>query len=230
MKVSSNSIGISKGDFEHLIIDGNSTDGSFEHAQMLSKQSSTRLKKQSSKYLYGAFNDGINASKGKYIIFLYCGDVININKVFNLINKFENFDLIAASCSQKINNKIITYLRSDRQKLSVDSMSILHSSLIISREKYYAVGGFDTRLKISSDVDCVLKIIKISKKIKYVDDVIVYMEEYALSKTHYFKKLKEHSIIKFRHGGLFKALVHIPKKLILDYIIVPLKLTVKNNI
>ena len=217
-----NSIGLSDGEFEHIIVDGQSLDGSFEYAQELSNRPYTRVIKQTSKYIYGAFNDGLSASNGKYIIYLHCGDELNINVVMNLVKDLNGCDLIAASCSQKSGDQVFHYYRSGRKKISPASMSILQPSLIIRRDKYNEVGGFDSSYKISADVDCVLKILKVSDNVCYVDDLVVHMEEFGLSKAHYFQKLREHTLIKFRHGPFYKALFHIPQKLFLDFILVPL--------
>ena len=195
-----NSIGHSNGEFEHIIVDGHSTDGSYEYAEELSDRPYTQVIKQTSKYIYGAFNDGLRAASGKYVIFLHCGDEINLETVMSLVKNSESYELIAASCSQNSAHEVKYYYRSERNKISVNSMSILHPSLIIQRDKYNEVGGFDEYFKISADVDCIFKILKISKKVRYVDDLVTHMEEFGFSQSHYFKKLREHTLIKYRHG------------------------------
>ena len=216
-----NSIGLSEGEFEHIIVDGLSTDGSFEYAQKFSERPFTRTIKQTSPFIYGAFNDGLDEAKGEYVIYLHCGDELNLKLAMSLVRNSAGCDFIAASCSQRSGDDILNYYRSERDKISVASMSILQPSLIVRRLKYNQVGGFDNSFRISADVDCILKILKVCDEVRYVDDLIVNMEEFGLSQTHYFKKLREHTLIKYRHGGLIQALNHIPKRLTLDYIVIP---------
>ena len=221
------SIGVSEGEFEHIIVDGHSTDGSFEYAQKFSARPFTRTIKQTSPSIYGAFNDGLYEAKGEHVIYLHCGDKLNLKLVMDLVRNFTDSDIIAASCSQKSGDDILNYYRSERDKISVASMSILQPSLIVRRSKYYQVGGFDNAFSISADVDCILKILKVSDKVSYVDDLIVNMEEFGISQKYYFKKLREHTIIKYRHGGLIQAFSYIPKRLALDYIVIPFWVIIK---
>lgn len=219
-------MGKSNGDFEHIIVDGNSADGSFEYALKLSKKPFTKAFKQTSKYIYGAFNDGLAQAKGEYVIFLHCGDILDLNIVLKLVKEYDD-DLIACSCSQKQGKKIVHYYRSKRDQISAASMSILQPSLLIKLKKYREVGGFDEKLKISADVDCVLKILKSNCKSRYVDDLVVHMEEFGASGSQYFTKLKDHTVIKYRHRNIFSAAAYIPIRLFRDFIIIPIWITVK---
>ena len=87
MVLCTNSVGISNGEFEHIIIDGNSTDGSYEYAEKLSERPHTKVLKQTSKYIYGAFNDALRVASDEKTLFglLHCGDEINIETVMKLI-------------------------------------------------------------------------------------------------------------------------------------------------
>ena len=58
------SIIIPNGEFEHIIVDGGSTDGSFEYAKEYSSNKDIQLLKQKSDGLYGAFNDGLKKPEG----------------------------------------------------------------------------------------------------------------------------------------------------------------------
>ena len=119
-----------------------------------------------------------------------------------MIKKYRNFDIIAASCSQNVADHEDIYLRSKRPKISKFSTSILHSSLIVKSSLYEKVNFFDESLIVSSDVDCVIKMIKAGAKIKYSDEIICHMEEFGLSNNQYLRKIIDHSIIKYRHVGL----------------------------
>jgi glycosyltransferase involved in cell wall biosynthesis len=230
LKLCANSIGVSTGEFEHIIVDGGSSDGSFEYAIQLASRPFTRVIKQRSNGIYGAFNDGLSVAEGYYIIYLHCGDELYLDAVINLVRAEDGCDVIAASCSQKIGDTVQTYLRSSRSKLSPASMSILQPSLIIRREKYYEVGGFDNFFRISADVDCVLKILNLGSDIRYSDEIVVHMEEFGLSKESYFRKLWEHTIIKFRHSSIFRSALHIPQKLFLDFLVIPVLMFFKRRL
>jgi putative colanic acid biosynthesis glycosyltransferase len=227
LKLSAESIGLSNGEFEHIIVDGNSTDGSYEYAIDLSSRSNTRVIKQRTHSIYGAFNEGLDESKGEYVIYLFCGDTMNIDTVKNLVKLYGQYDIIACSCTQRKDEGIKYYYRSERDEISVSSMSILLSSLIVKLDKYKIVSGYDDNFKISADVDCILKILKTACKIIYVDDIIVNMEEYGVSSDNYFKKIKEHTIIKYRHGSIVSAMIYIPKRLLFDFLIIPVWIQVK---
>lgn len=147
--------------------------------------------------------------------------------MLKLVKVNDDADLIACSCSQKHNNDIVYHYRSARDKISARSMSILQPSLIIKLKKYIEVGGFDSRLKVSADVDCVLKIIKTNCKVYYVDDLVVHMEEFGLSGSHYYRKLVDHTIIKYRHRNLLSAITYIPIRLFRDFFIIPIWIRVK---
>lgn len=221
------SIGLSDGEFEHIIVDGQSSDGSFEYAQTLSDRPFTRVINQTSKYIYGAFNDGLAAASGRYVIYLHCGDKLDINLVLGLVRESDDADLIAGSCSQKQGERVVYYYRSERDQISASSMSILQPSLIIKLKKYRDVGGFDANLKVSADVDCVLKILKTGCKVHYVDDLVVHMEAFGISGSHYLQKLKDHTIIKYRHKNILSAIAYIPKRIIRDYLIIPVWIRIK---
>ncbi len=214
---------------EHIFIDGNSSDGSLEFIEKFKKLKNYKVLSQQSKTIYGAFNEALQVSEGIFIIFLHCGDKLNLEKVLNLISKNSQADVLACSCSQNLSsgNKAV-YLRSERQKLSKNSTSILQSSLIIKLKKYKEVDFYDETLSISSDVDCIIKIIKTGAKIKYFDEVICDMKEYGISNKKYFRKLFDHSIIKFRHVGFFDGISYAPKRILKAIFIIPLWKIYKN--
>lgn len=61
------------GDYEHLIVDGASTDGTLETARRLSGPS-TSITSEPDRGIYDAMNKGLRSAKGKYVLFLNAGD------------------------------------------------------------------------------------------------------------------------------------------------------------
>ncbi len=215
---------------EHIIIDGHSKDGSFDFAKNLESKGLAKVLTQKSLTIYGAFNEALTKGNGEYVIFLYCGDILKIEKVINLIKRNSNFEIIAASCSQNVDDKENIYLRSKRPKISVTSTSILHSSLIIKSSFYEKVNLFDETLTVSADVDCVIKMIKAGAKTKYSDEIICHMEEYGVSNKKYLRKIMDHSIIKYRHVGLLSFFIYFPKRILMDFILIPLWIIFKSSL
>ncbi|MBP5280981.1 MAG: glycosyltransferase [Lachnospiraceae bacterium] len=62
------------GDFELLIKDGGSTDGSIEGVSDLLEDPRIRVINRKDKSIYDAMNQAVEEAKGKYVYFLNCGD------------------------------------------------------------------------------------------------------------------------------------------------------------
>lgn len=208
---------------ELVIVDGGSTDGSWELAEEFSKSDNVTLIRQHSTGLYGAFNDGISLARGQRVLFLYCGDITDIAAVLAVVKENEDRDIIACSCTQRSREgKTRVYFRSERPKITDVSLSILHPTLIIKTDKYLQEGRFDERFLVSGDVDCILRMISNGASIIYLDTLIVDMAPWGVSNRLYLRKIYEHSIIRSRRVGFFSALIYMPKRLVKDFLLLPL--------
>lgn len=72
-------------DFEIIVKDGFSTDGSIEK---IPKDDHIRIIQKRDKGIYDAMNQGISASRGDYLIFMNAGDAFYDNNVLNNISLF----------------------------------------------------------------------------------------------------------------------------------------------
>ncbi len=63
--------------FEHLIIDGASTDDTLRIAGEMGAGERTRIFSEPDEGLYDAMNKGMDRAKGKYLIFLNAGDAFH---------------------------------------------------------------------------------------------------------------------------------------------------------
>ena len=143
-------------DFEYIVIDGNSNDGSKELIIENSKKINFWVSEKD-KGIYNALNKGINSSNGEYILCLNSGDCLYDNEVIKNV-KLElsgNEDIIYGNTF--ISNAAIPEragLWLHPEKLSFDLFlkgSISHQSAFVKRDLYQKVGNYDENLKIVSD-------------------------------------------------------------------------------
>ena len=73
-------------DFEHIIVDGGSTDGTLEIIK--NEKKITKWISEKDKGIYDAINKGLEISKGKYINTINSGDYYYSSKSLNFIKKY----------------------------------------------------------------------------------------------------------------------------------------------
>ncbi|MCC6370020.1 MAG: glycosyltransferase [Bacteroidia bacterium] len=149
------------GDFEYLIIDGGSTDGSEE----IIKQHSSKLAhfvSEKDQGIYHAQNKGIEAANGKYLLFLNSGDFLCNNKVLQTVFKSEPIaDIVYGNMRINWgNNSISTGTMPD--VISVEHMyrdTLWHPVSFIKRELFLKFGNYNQQYKLVADYDFFFRVI-----------------------------------------------------------------------
>lgn len=194
-------------DYEHLIIDGASTDNTLEVARTLGGQS-LRILSEPDKGLYDAMNKGLRMSKGKYILFLNAGDA------------FHSPDTLADYAKAAENNPDIIYadtiiVDSDRNMigprhlsapdlLSFNSFSkgmlVCHQAFMVKKS---LAPNYDLRYRFSADYDWTVRCLKNTKPGKCINlqkIAIDYLSD-GLTDKNKLKSLKERFRIMCHHYG-----------------------------
>lgn len=154
-------------DYEHIIVDGNSTDGT--HKRIIqNKNNKISVYKRADKNLYDALNFAISKAKGEYVILLHCGDLFFNNKVLFNYSKFaeKNFKLFFGGVLYV--NKKNFFIRSwlpIEDKISLKySYKIPHISLVV-KTKLLLKNKYNINYNISSDTDLILKLLNKTRAI-----------------------------------------------------------------
>ena len=149
-------------DFEHIIIDGDSTDCSVE----IIKNYAGRPKKyfinwisEKDKGIYNAMNKGIVMAKGEYCQFLNSGDILADNMVVERMTKLlqENIDILVGNMYKIMpNGKILNNAKAQKQTdeptmLQFFLSTINHSPADRKSSLFKKFGLYDEELKICSD-------------------------------------------------------------------------------
>lgn len=142
-------------DFEWIVIDGGSTDGSKELIEKYSNYISYWVS-EPDKGIYNGMNKGIKHSNGEYLLFLNSGDILHTNSIIDFILSDQLtediiiFDILLQGKGKKI-KKDLSLLSS----LSVVSFLLYstfpHQSTLIKKKLFKECGMYNLDYRIVAD-------------------------------------------------------------------------------
>lgn len=152
-------------DFEYIVIDGGSTDGSAELVKQLAPRCSFSVSERDNG-IYDAQNKGWKHAKGEYCLFLNSGDYL-VNDI--VLEAFVKQDMQADIVYGDIlvdNGKDALYRLGQPQHFTFDDMiysTLFHPAAFIKRELLEERGGYDLSLRIVADYDFFLEELLVKK-------------------------------------------------------------------
>lgn len=139
-------------DFEYLVIDGGSNDGSKEILEKYSEKI-TYWVSEPDKGIYNAMNKGITKAKGEYLIFINSGDELSEkNVLFQAASHLHTEDIITGNLRFISEDKeSVGYGKEKISFLHLLKDTIWHPSTFIKRIAFDRTEMYDENLKICSD-------------------------------------------------------------------------------
>ena len=208
-------------DFEWIIIDGGSTDGSKELIEQYS-QHVTYWVSEPDNGIYHAMNKGIYQAKGKYLQFLNSGDTFYSPRILHDIFTLNSYESDIITGNIICNNKVLRGI--GYKEISLNDFfynNVFHPSSFIKRNLFYTFGLYDENYKIVSDSKFFIKsIILGNSTVMYIDKPIVYFDSTGISSTY-------SSLVKTEKKQIFEEL--IPKRILLDYEYIKNEFLIMNN-
>ena len=195
---------------EHILIDGGSTDGTFEFLNARRAQLSYLISEPDTG-IYDALNKGIKVAQGEYIAILHSDDVFDSPHVISALVESLEQNGADVCCS----DVVIT----DRQSNSIQRFYMAHyfrnwllrigwmpphPGLLIRRSIHERFGVYDTQYKIAGDFDFLVRIF-LSDAVSwtYLNQVTTKMRTGGASNSGIRSKLnilREQNSILRRHG------------------------------
>ena len=204
-------------DYEHIIFDGESTDGTSEFLKNISNKKILYFR-ENDKGVYDALNKSLKKANGEYIIILHSGDFFyskhSLNILSEFIDKNKNYDFYFSNILfySRINKNISRVWKiPSKNNDKLNFLKIAHTSLCVTKHISKKV-SYDEKFKISADMDYLFNLCQ-NFKGKYFDNFFIYMEDQGLSnsKKYFIIKLKEDIKILYKRFKFFIPLILIYK-------------------
>ena len=145
--------------YEHIIVDGNSTDKTIKIIKS-NKKKIKFIKNKNDKGLYHAMNVGIKNSSGDIIGILNSDDIYfrnTLRLVNKYFNKHSNLDFLFGSVYK---HKLLHGFKPEIINWSFGFYTTHSVGFFIKRESQLKVGFYDLKYKYSADYDLFLRMIK----------------------------------------------------------------------
>ena len=204
-------------DFEHIVIDGASTDGTQELVNRLSP--SSILYSEPDKGLYDAMNKGLDKARGKYLLFLNAGDSLHDEHTLGLyakaIHTFSHPDIIYGDTDIVNGQRKLVGPRhlSAPEHLTFQSfangMLVCHQAFMVRSE---LAPAYDTGYRFSADYEWTLRCLQKAdpeKNINLHAVTIDYLQEGLTTKNHRKSLMERYRIMCLYYGTIPTILRHI---------------------
>lgn len=177
-------------DFEWIIIDGGSTDGSKELIEQY-QQHFAYWCSEPDKGVYNAMNKGIKHAQGEYLLFLNSGDALYDKHVLQKVDDLNiDTDIISGQVERMDNHQLLrVYDENLLLQLCRDTLS--HQGTFIKRELFSNYSYREDFLIVSDWIAWLEWLIKQDCSIIYIDDIIALQDMTGLSNTNADVQQKE---------------------------------------
>ncbi len=187
--------------FEYIVIDGGSTDGSTDIIKQYEKYIHYWVSEKD-KGVYHAMNKGISVAKGEYLLMLNSGDYLSdtdvLDKVF--LNDVESYDILYGDIEWCYQNQFHSLYKLPG-KLDIQfffSRSLAHQSSFIKRSAHHTAGLYDEKMKVCSDWKFfILCVAKYNLRFKHFPFTVSVGDTEGLSwdATNYYRIREEQSSV-----------------------------------
>lgn len=145
-------------DYEFIVIDGGSTDGTLEIVKMHDDAIDLWIS-ESDRGISDAFNKGIVLSSGEYLQLLNAGDTFVDDNVLQLVNRFCDTPVVTGYAKLE-SSKVPDVLLRNSDQLRIKSM-ISHQASFVRRDVYERIGLYNINYKIRMDYEFWLRALSV---------------------------------------------------------------------
>jgi glycosyltransferase involved in cell wall biosynthesis len=191
--------------YEHILIDGVSTDGSLEVLHTYNKHFSAAIVEKD-RGIYDAMNKGIAKAKGKYLLFLNSGDYFPENTTLESLDLINFYGDILLGLIQYENGSVVdkTWFINNKYGFLL-KYTLPHQGTIVKADLFKRYGMYNIYFRFRSDYHWFVRVIQKNTKFIITKNIIALLQPDGVS------TLKQDSVI-YKIETLIIRLIHRIRK------------------
>ena len=200
-------------EYEYIIVDGSSTDGTLDIIRRLESQFEGKLslKSDPDKGLYDAMNKGIARAKGDFVWFINAGDEIyDADTLTHIVAaaKDDTDVVYGKACIVNADGvKVSEHHKPTppnlQRKHLLNGLVVCHQAILVRRS---IADKYNTDYRICADYDWVVRAVSASKKNAYLDEYVCKFLTEGVSQKQRKRAWKERFCIMCAHFGVLPTL------------------------
>lgn len=181
-------------DFEYIVIDGGSTDGSIDILKKYNNRITYWISEPDGG-IYQGMNKGIAKATGDYLNFMNSGDCLYTNNILQKVADYDSHaDIITGRDYHYSDEKKMGHASIQPSRLSMITFftsTLDHQSSFIKRELFND-SPYREDLRLVSDwVFFLEKVVVEEKKVQFIPDIVCYRETGGITWQQYDRNLEE---------------------------------------
>lgn len=206
-------------DFEYIVVDGASSDGSVDIIQQYADWRNLKWVSERDNGIYNAMNKGIGMAEGEYLMFLNSGDwLVNdrvVEAMIQVIKGTGDAEIIYGNITKVWpDGRMLKNKKNDHTytMLSFYRGTLDHVGTCIKKNLFDKYGLYDETLRICSDWSWFLKVVVFGEvKPRYIDLDTVYFDMTGISESGGQNRTK------LRQERRRTLEANVPKMILADY-------------
>lgn len=187
-------------DFEYIVIDGASTDGTLDVIYQMTAHVNLRIVSESDAGIYDAMNKGVRMARGKWLYFLNAGDEFAdqrvLERVLAALNQSPDIelgygDVIYRSAGQQ---RLVRFDCLTRWNIRFEHLC--HQAVFARRNLFERIGHYDTRYRINADYDWLLRAFSSGADYAYIGFPIALYDSTGFSELERDQRELERKIVR----------------------------------
>ena len=177
-------------DYEWIVIDGGSNDGTIEYLSNFQDRI-LHFVSEKDEGIYDAMNKGIKLSSGKYVIFLNGGDYFFSKNSLSFFEENRTEDLIYGDLKYHNSKDIKNFPDNISLKYFRNNM-LPHQATFYKRDLFDKLGLYDQSYSIAGDYEFNTRVFKLSSpSYLHIAQIITVFRENGISNINKFKQLRK---------------------------------------